>query len=281
MKQFSEALNQHSHISAYDIRSYLDAFGWEALGPITDILGDLEHRIHRELLCDLLSAKGKDNIAIIAKGVHDKRWFVVRNSVNILARMNDDKALGYLAPALKHEDRRVRLEVLSAIKDRTDARVMDILRKALLDKDAEVRQIALTHLMTHPIDGSFEAVSTMIGDAAFQSLERPEQADVLKAYSILGSERAVPFLKKLATRMNTFNDVQLSFLRTAAFTALAHNPSRTAESLLVRLRSSWSPRIRRCAREAIGHRREIMVRQAVHPSGVDLKQDSSEAAHVR
>ena len=281
MKQFAEALNKYPHLSSYDIRSYLDVFGWEALSPITDLLGDLEHRLHRELLCDFLSTRGKDNIHIIAKGVNDKRWFVVRNSVGILARMNDDKAIGYLTPAMKHEDKRVRLEVLSAIKDRTDPRVMDILRRALLDKDAEVRQAALAHLMAHQIKGSYEGVSSMIGDAAFQSLERQEQADALKAYSILGSERAVPFLKKLATRMNIFNDAQLSFQQTAAFTALAHNPSQTAETLLIRLRSNWLPHIRRCAREAIGLRREIMVRQSVHPIGADPKQESSEVANAR
>jgi HEAT repeat protein len=280
MKQFAEALNKYPHLSSYDIRSYLDTFGWEALGAITDMLGELEHRVHRDLLCDYLSSKGNDNIGIIAKGVNDRRWFVVRNSVGILARMNDDKALGYLAPALRHEDKRVRMEVLTAIKDRTDGRVMEILRRALLDKDAEIRQAALTQMATNHIKGAFEAVSSMISDATFPTLEFEEQVDAFKAYSILGSEQALPFLKKLATRLNIFNDGMIARHRKAAYIALAHNPSQEAEALLIKLRSSWVPNIRGCAREAISLRREVMVHR-VEPTASEPERENLEEANAR
>ncbi|MCM2271210.1 MAG: HEAT repeat domain-containing protein [candidate division Zixibacteria bacterium] len=278
MKQFAEALNKYPHLAAHDIRSYLDLFGWESLSAITNMLGDLEHRIHRELLCDFLSARGKDNIGIIAKGVTDRRWFVVRNSVGILARMNDDKAIGYLAPALRHEDKRVRMEVLTAVKDRTDARVMEILKRALLDKDAEIRRAAITQMSENHIKGAFEAISAMISDATFPTLSFEEQVDAFKAYSIIGGENAVPFLKKLATRLNLFNDELISMHRKAAFIALAHNISPEAEALLLKIRSSWMPTFRGCAREAIALRREVMLRR---PAPTAAEQETPEVADVR
>lgn len=280
MKQLGDALNQYPQISNYDIRSYLEVFGWEALAAITDLLGDLQHRAHREFLCDFLSNRGKDNLAIIAKGVHDKRWFVVRNSVGILARINDDKAIGYLAPALKHEDKRVRLEVLNAIKERTDARTLDILRKVLLDKESDIRRTALQALLHHRGKGSFDAVSAMISDATFQTIDHDEQIEALRAYAVLGGERAVSFLRKLATRLNLLSDAMITLHRAAAFKALAHSPSQAAETALIKLKSHWIPDVRRQARDAVNLRRELMLRSNAHATA-DQNHHSPEATHAR
>lgn len=275
MKQFGESLNQHPEISTFDIRSYLEVFSWEALGAITDLLGDLQHRVHREFLCDFLSNRGKDNLAIIAKGVHDKRWFVVRNSVGILAKINDDKAIGYLAPAMKHDDKRVRLEVLNAIKERTDSRTLDILSKALLDKESDIRRTSLAAILHNRGKGCFEAVAHMIADPSFQTIEPDEQTEALRVYAILGGERAIAFLRKLATRINLLSDSGIALHRAAAINALAHSPSESAETALIKLRSHWIPDVRKQAREAVNLRRELKLRPQTAPVHSPTNAESS------
>ncbi len=281
MKMFADSLNKHPQISTFDIRSYLEVFGWEALGAITDLLGDLEHRAHREFLCDFLSNRGKDNLAIIAKGVHDKRWFVVRNSVGILARIHDDKAIGYLAPAMKHEDKRVRLEVLNAIKERTDVKALDVLRKALLDSESEIRRTALAAILHHRGKGSYEAVSALLSDPIFQTIDKDEQVEAIRVYAVLGGERSIAFLRKLATRVNLFNDTLIALHRSAALTALAHCSSQAAEAALIKLRSSWIPEVREKARVAIALRRELMLRHVDPHTPRDLSHTPSEVSHGR
>ncbi len=258
LKGLTEVLNENPDIGADELRRYFNNFGWEALSPVTEMLGSLEHRTHRDAACGFLATRGRDYIGIISRGIYDKRWFVVRNAVVILAHIGDEEALKHLRRAIDHEESRVRLELVRALRAIPSDSALEILTVAVRDSDYEIRQEAVNSIVARRGQAAFDAVTEIINDDSFDSLALDEQQMLLTAYSILGGEYAIDFLSKLIQQPNPFRNRSLSALRQAAFHALAHNRSEKCERFLVKLSGSWRPQLKRLAQETIRKRREVI-----------------------
>ncbi len=258
LQMLTHSLNQKAELGSAELRRYLDHFGWEALNAIADMLGELEHQSHRLTLCDYLADRGRENLDFVSKGVFDKRWFVVRNTVSILGRIGDDRALGYLSKTAGHEDKRVRLELSNILKEAKSERAIEILAKLVLDLDREVRERAIHSLVSRRGQKAFSSITQVVNSERFVALDRSEQQLLLNAYSSLGGEHSIPYLEKLITQLNPFNDPLKTFFRKAAFDALALNRSENAERLLVALSTSWVMDIKRQAQIALKKRRELI-----------------------
>lgn len=258
LKVLANALNNHPDLGAVELRQYLENFGWEALSGIADLLGEFELRHHREILCDYLASTGRQHPDIVSKGLFDKRWYVVYNSVGILAHIGDDKSLDYLKHTLKHEERRVRLELVTALKNCPNDKALEILREAVMDPDQEIRKEAVNTIIARRGGPAFRTIADIINDESFTSLEHSNQKALLTAFSILGGDAAVAYLSRLILKYNPLRSPILTFYRRAAFEALSHNRSEKGERLLVGLASSWRPDIRRQASATLRRRREII-----------------------
>jgi HEAT repeat protein len=258
----AEAMNGHPEVGVTEIKRYLDNFGWESLSGITDLMGEFEHSQHREALKDYLTARGQDNIDIVAKGVYDKRWQVVRNSVTILARIGDARALRYLERVVQHEEPQVRMELVTALKTCPIADSLDLLKILVADSDRTIRGLAVEAIVARRGEAAFEVIGEVIDNDSFALLDRVEQQSLLNAYSSLGGEQAVGYLSPLILRFNLFGDARQSVFRTAAFEALSYNHSERSERLLIKLSSSWRPSIRKQAAYTLQRRRENIYGKA-------------------
>ncbi len=255
----AETLNRNAEIPAVTLRHYLDLFGWEALGFIADLLGDLEHRTHRECLCTYLTDRGKENLPLVVKGIYDKRWFVVRNTVIILARIGTDVALNNLKRVVKHEEQRVRMELATSLRDCSNPLAVDILRLLVTDADPAIRSAVIGSLLAQRGERAFDTVKGIVHDPRFTTLDRDERQLVLDAYAAMGGDDAIAYLVALAKRINFWRDAELESFRRAALMALAHNQSAKSEETLLRLARSWRPEIKLSAIKALKRRREVML----------------------
>ncbi len=258
LKVLTESLNDHPELGVGELKRYLDNLGWEALSAITDLMGELEHRLHRETLRDYLTARGKDNIDIVARGVYDKRWYVVRNAVTILAGIGDARAITYLKKVVKHDDRRVRLQLVSSLGDCPNDDVVSLLKECISDTDAEIRKGAVGSLVARKDQAALDTITDILNEEGFRSLGQDDQQTLLNAFSMLGGEKAVSYLSQLILKTNPFRDSGLAFYRAAAFEALTLNRSKKCESFLVKLSGSWRPDIKQQAVAALQRRREII-----------------------
>ncbi|MFQ5499062.1 MAG: HEAT repeat domain-containing protein [Candidatus Zixiibacteriota bacterium] len=258
LKHLAKSLNDHESLGVDELRRYLENFGWEALAGIADLLGQMEHQRHRETLVEYLITQGRDNIDIVSNGIYDKRWYVVRNSVVILARVGGPKALTRLAKIVGHNDERVRMELTHALKDCPDTEALNILERLALDPISSVRSEAVKAIVERRGQPAFDAITRLINDDRFATIDFAEQESLLNAFSILGGDMAVGFLEKLVVRYNLWRSSSIDFYRKAAMQALSKNPGERAERLLVRLSGSWRPDIKRQAQEALRLRRESL-----------------------
>lgn len=250
-------LNADSTISSDDLVAYLNHFGWESLSTITDLLGVLEHRSHREAICQYLVNKGRNHVDIISKGIFDRRWFVVRNTAAILAEIGTEETAPYLDKAITHPDARIRYQVALGLCSRPTEENIGLLYKLIWDNDERVRQTALETILGLPDEIRFQTIVNIINDDRFAALSETIQERIIVLLSILGGEDAVAYLTSLITRGGWFRSQVRDFYQKVAFKALSCNSSDRAEKILIRFNKSWRRRLRRMAGEALRARRQL------------------------
>jgi len=246
-----ESLNKNEEIKQDDFFEYLSAFGWESYTAMVDLLGVLDFRHHREVLCDFLIKNGEGKADIISRGIYDKRWYVVRNTVMILGHIGDDKSVKYLFKAINHDEKRVRIEIVNALENVNTPLSTDLLCQSTLDEDSEISIIALNNLINRSSDETFEKFSETIRNNNFFNNYNIDYKSHLRAYSMIGGENAVSYLVKLIKPFIIFNDQTKLNIRKAAFYALTFNNSEKAEKELKNLSTNCRINIKNQAIEAL------------------------------
>ncbi|MFH1687392.1 MAG: HEAT repeat domain-containing protein [bacterium] len=255
MRLLAECLNQRPEFSVSELRPYLDRFTWEALAGLTGLLGELEIMEHRLCLRDFLAERGRDRIDIVATGIFDKRWYVVRNTVTILARIDSERTLHFLSKAVDHEDRRVRLELVDSLAQSGLERYLPLLKTCLFDPDLEVRHGSMEAILKYGSEAAYQTISQAVNDHAFAQLEPAEQLNLVRAYSRLGGEQALPLLRELAEKWNFLARPRLRFMRSCALSGIEVSPATEADDMLLRMARSWRLDLRRQANQALKSRR--------------------------
>jgi hypothetical protein len=233
-------------------------FTWESLMNITDLIGELSHPQHRDTVRDYLVVRGRDNVRIIARGLHDKRIDVVIATVNVLAQVDDQEALTALRGVAGHAEPEVRRQLACSLQDSTSDGALEILRTLATDSEPSIRSSAVAGIVKHRGQAAFDVIAEIIDDPGFSSQDPDDQQHLLNAYSTLGGDMAVEFLVGLADKHSLFGRDEAAYFRQAAFEALSRNRGELAEKALLKLASSWRGEIKNSARQALQRRRELI-----------------------
>ncbi len=260
LSHLAATLNLNSSISADEIIGYLSHFGWEALSAIMDLLGELEHRHHRLAIVDHLIKNGKDHVDIISKGIFDRRWFVVRNTALILGQIGNERALTYLEKAIRHNDPRVRQEMIKGLTKSAEIKNVDILIQLLWDADVLGKQSILKTIINNQYSDSLNVIVKIINDDRFVSLNESEQEQLILAFSKIGGEYAVGYLNSLISEIKFSNPETKQFYNRLAFKALSYNSSEKAEKTLKKYTRSRKSDLSNMANEAIRLRNNILAK---------------------
>ena len=261
LSHLANTLNANEEIGTVEIRGYLDLFGWQALMGVSEMLGQLHHELHRSAVSDYLALKGQGNIAMVARGIEDKRTEVVVASINVLAQIGDDQALGYLKKLLTHEDVGVRRVLVERLADCASDSAIHLLKHLATDSDAGIRRGAVKSLVARRGVAAFDALSDLVTGENFDNLAEEDQQAMLTAYSVLGGDMAVEYLLELGTKRSLFGGAEESRMQAMAFEALSYNRGQRCEKALVKLSSSWRSRIKELATGALKERRRRIVRR--------------------
>ncbi len=260
LSQLATMLNLNSSVTSEKLIEYLEHFGWEAISAIVDLLGELEHRHHRLAIVDYLINNGQDHVDIISKGIFDRRWFVVRNTALILGEIGNERALNYLEKAIRHDDPRVRQEMVKGLTKPDRIKNIDILIRLLWDADVVGKQTILKKIISPNYDDALNAIVRIINDDRFVTLNESEQQQLVLGFSSIGGEYAVDYLNSLISEIKFSSEEARSFYRKLAFKALAHNTSQAAGIALENHGKSRKSDVRKMANEAIRLRNNILAR---------------------
>ncbi|HSH00220.1 MAG TPA: HEAT repeat domain-containing protein, partial [candidate division Zixibacteria bacterium] len=139
LHRVADVLNAHESISGEELTEYLAVFDWTAYAALTELLGRLEHKDHRLVMCEFLARADEEHIDLLASGIYDKRWYVVRNAVNILLEFNNARAHKHLEKALANGDPRIREIILNGCANHDQQFVCRALQLLLNDPEDAIR----------------------------------------------------------------------------------------------------------------------------------------------
>jgi len=253
-ERLSAHLNANPQLDLEPIGALLALFGASAITPITAMLGTLEHRPARMMVCDFLAKHGRDTVDLIGGFIYDKRWFVARNVAMILGEIGHERGLSFLRKSATHADPRVRLETLRAVQRMQVPEAERILRGFLKDSDGDLRRRALRALGQRHGATALAELKAQIDPAALPDKDPQERRELLTTYARLGEAEAVETLIRLARRSPFFGRARWRPVRQAAVWALGAATDVRARGELEILARGRNRELAQAARGALARR---------------------------
>ncbi len=251
IKIITEALNGTKEINYNDAIEYLKLLPWQAINPLMVALGEIQHYPGRRAVCKALEVIAADKIDILAKGLEDSRWYVVRNIVVVLGKINNPKALTYLKKTIRHPELRVRKETVVSAARIGSEEAADFLVLALKDDDEKLQRLALNELVKQKHAKAFGSIEFMVTDRKFKDRPPEQIRELLEAYAQLGGKKAFELLEKLATQKFLVASEKQERVRDFAIRALGLTLHPAANELLQKLMDSRNKTIAESARRTL------------------------------
>jgi HEAT repeat protein len=165
---------------------------------------------------EALIVLGKKDIQALARGLDDRRWFVVRNIIYILRKIGDKRALEYLLRTVRHGDIRVRKEVIKALGELGGREVIQTLKECLDDPDVQVRVLSAKALGSTGSEAAKKIILEKISDNMFKEKEFEEKREFYEVLSKWKDTEVFDFLVRALEKKTFFGRVKNYENRTCA-----------------------------------------------------------------
>ncbi len=199
-----------------EIRQYLLYLGKHLIPNMIQMLGELEDRKQRRLLCEILAEMGKQDIDVFSVTMNDNQWYLVRNIVMILGMTKDPAALKYLEQGLRHPELRVRREAVKAIVGIQSNETKRLFLSALNDDDLTVRITALKALRRFKDPALFQVLKEKVSREELKKKSFEEKKEIIETLAVLGGENAFPLVSNLFKKKGLIEKAEITEIRASA-----------------------------------------------------------------
>ena len=222
-----------------------------AIEPLIKILGELKTIYARRNVIEALVAIGRKDIKSIARGLHDQRWFVVRNIIYILRRIGDRSATESLLKIVRHGDIRVRKEAIKALGELGGQGIIQVLKESLNDPELQVRVVTAKALGSIGTDVAKKIILDKISEKAFKDKEFEEKREFFEVLSKWKDLEIYEFLIKVIKKKTFFRRSKNFENRASAAFCLGILGNRDALPILERFQNSKNKLLKEFSRTAI------------------------------
>jgi hypothetical protein len=216
---------------------------------LLEILTEAGDRSVRKTVLEILGEQNAVPWPDLEPLLRDARWYVVRNAVQLAARMGHEEMADHTGRLLAHPDVRVRRETVRALGRLNSQAALRGLTQALSDQDSSVRVLAAHAVGRKGGSEQKNLLLARIEERPFASLSPEEMEAFLGAYAELVQDRAIPLLGRLWKK--SILSAKPLPLRVAAVLALGHVRGPAGAAALQAAAKSDEPQIRRAATDAV------------------------------
>lgn len=203
-----ERLEQEEPEAVTEFVSFAQRLEETAADLLNLVLAEMQQPRDQRLLTDAIAELCRHNPERLAPWLSDPRPFVVKNVVHILGMIGGESIVGLLRPVAEHPEARIRLEVLSALKQ-VEPRSARPLLTAMLG-GADTRMFcAVLHLLSQERDASTaELLLNFMLDPEFEKRPVEEKRAIYSALSSVGGDEVIPELEAELHKGNWFSRSQ-------------------------------------------------------------------------
>lgn len=198
----------------------LSVLGETIIDPLLEVLADETDMSARKALIELISASAKRFVPELGARLGDRRWYLVRNVVSILASTHSPEALTYLQRTLRHADARVRRETIRGLAAIRVTIADSMLTAALEDADAQNVQLAARYLGSLGCTAAVPALEQVARGLGRGNREPIACVEAIEALVRIGSASSGPVFEELSRKRGFFGGGRDKEVRAAASEAL-------------------------------------------------------------
>ncbi len=197
----------------------------------------------RKRLLETVLRFGSRAIPHVRPLLDDERWYVVRNAVMLLRRLDDRDSAGRLMQLLDSADPRLTEEILKALVAFEHPGWLTALTSALraTERDRAEAAAEVAGHIRHP--AVIRALAEQLRDLVGGRLRDPRIPILIRALGRSADPAALPILAEIAGLRQWRYTFSVSPLRQAATTAIAAIPGPQARSLVARLAEDRDPEV--------------------------------------
>jgi HEAT repeat protein len=200
LKAVEKVLNASAQHPTEGLMTFLLQLKSSAVSSLCTLLGNLEHREHRSVVCEALVEVAKDAPEPLVNGLSDSRWYYVRNLVYVLGRLGDQRLAERIASLAKHQDSQVRKEAVRAIGALRQTGHGGPMAAFLNDSEGSIRMYALKLLTNGHYTVPFSLWSSIVTQQEFMDRSISEKRATFLAISQTAGDQAVPYWRTLITQ---------------------------------------------------------------------------------
>jgi HEAT repeat protein len=197
IEKLKAVLNSEEVRDLDHLHAYLVLHRKNAISPLVNLLGTLDKMKPRRILCEAMVELAREETDILISRLTDRRWYTVRNIVYILGKIGNEKVVDALAPLIRHEETRVRKEVLRAYEVLPGQKSKQYLAQFLKDDDSSIRILAAKTLAHSKAAGAVERLLEAISEPQFKDRDLYEKKEIFDALGRVGENKILSMLQKI------------------------------------------------------------------------------------
>jgi HEAT repeat protein len=204
IKHLGEILDSSTETDEKIFNKFVEQLDKNAIASFVKLLGELKTIHARKSAIEALVFLGKKDIQALSRGLDDRRWFVVRNIIYILRKIGDKRAIEYLLKTAKHNDIRVRKEVLRALGELGGREVILTLKECLDDDDMDIRISAAKAFGKISSEAAKRIMIDKISGKEFRERDFEEKKEFFEVLSKWKDEEVLDFLLRVLKKKTFF-----------------------------------------------------------------------------
>ncbi|NOZ25332.1 MAG: HEAT repeat domain-containing protein [Nitrospirae bacterium] len=251
VNRISEVLDRGAEFDEELLRKFASLLDKNAIPTFIQILGELKRAQARKAVISILSELGKKDIPSIAKGLQDRRWYVVRNIICILRQIGDASALEHLVRVVRHPDKRVKKEAIRTLGVMGTGDVLQVLNDCMSDEDERVRLTAVRAIGLIGTPVSKKILMERVTDRSFRDKSFNEKKEFFEVLAKWKDDDVVSLMIKTLKRRTFFKRAKNLETRAAAAHGLGTSGSAEALEPLAKLGNTKNRLLRENVQAAI------------------------------
>ena len=212
---------------------YLEKVGPAAAQKLVEVLGDEQDRKRRARLVEVIRGLGTLALPAVHESLASPKWYLVRNTLNLVADMGDVEALPAAVSCLSHSDVRVRRTAVRTVWKLGGAGAAQPLMKAFAGADQETMLEIMFGFSQIRSDEPLPLLGQFATDRRMPEKLRCRAAETL---GLIGDSDAIPYLEDLIKRKGRiFTSAEPTEIRVSAARGLVSLGSLEAITALRKL----------------------------------------------
>jgi hypothetical protein len=220
INMFGDVINNGAVFPIEVLKEFGGLLNINSIPHYVSILGEMKNISSRRTVINILTEAGRRDIALVANGLNDRRWYVVRNIVYILRQIRDKSSVEYIIKTAGHPDKRVKKEVVHALGEMGADKVLDIIKEYMSDGSESVRIAAFRAAGQIGTPSSKRLVIEQISSKNFPDKDFSEKKEILKVLSRWKEKSVIDFLVRIIQKRGLFNSTKNNETRAAAIHCL-------------------------------------------------------------